>query len=69
MLQRTSGWTSALDRIGVYASVACFIHCLAMPVVLSLLAVYAHLLPAEEHIHRQLAVVVTLVGTLAIIAG
>jgi uncharacterized membrane protein YfcA len=69
MLQRTSSWTSSLDRVGVYASVVCFVHCLAMPVLLSLLSVYAHLLPTEEHIHRPLAMVVTVLGALAIASG
>lgn len=69
MFQRTFSWTEAVDRLGVIASVVCFIHCLAAPVVLSLLAVYAHFLPSEEHTHRVLAVCITLLGAIAILTG
>jgi uncharacterized membrane protein YfcA len=69
MSESTSSWTEALDRVGVYASAACFVHCMAMPVVLSLMAVYAHLLRSEEHTHRVLAVLVTLVGAMALMGG
>jgi len=54
------------DRAGVVASVLCFIHCVATPVLLSLSAVSAHFLPSEEHTHRLLAVLVTIIGTAAI---
>lgn len=61
-----SSWTAAFDRVGIIASAACFLHCLATPVVLSLSAVYAHFLPSEEHTHRTLAILVTLVGACAL---
>ncbi len=61
--------TGVLDRIGVYASVLCFIHCLATPIILSLLAVYAHFLPSEERTHRVLALFITLIGAVAILGG
>ncbi len=67
--QRSSTWTAAVDRLGVIASTVCFIHCLATPVIVSLLAVYAHFLPSEEHTHRVLAVVITLLGAIAILTG
>lgn len=66
---RGSRWTDAVDRLGVVASAVCFVHCLLMPVVLSLLAVYAHLLPSEEHTHRVLAVIVTGLGAVAVVSG
>lgn len=69
MSQSSSAWTETVDRLGVIASVVCFIHCLATPVILSLLAVYAHFLPSEEHTHRVLAVVITLLGAVAILTG
>ena len=69
MGQRNLVSTGVLDRIGVYASVACFLHCLATPIILSLLAVYAHFLPSEEHTHRVLAIFITVVGAVAILAG
>ena len=59
----------ALDRIGVFASTACFLHCLATPIVLSLLSVYAHFLPSEERTHRILAVFITIIGVLALLTG
>ncbi|HEX4650551.1 MAG TPA: MerC domain-containing protein [Granulicella sp.] len=61
--------TARLDRVGVYASALCFVHCLLTPVVLSFSAVAAHFLPTEEHTHRTLAVLVTLVGALALGTG
>ncbi len=61
--------TSTMDRLGVVASVGCAIHCMAMPLVVSLSAVYAHLLPTEEHTHRVLAVVVSCVGAIALGRG
>ena len=65
MSARTS-WPVFTDRLGIIASSVCFLHCLAAPVLLSLSAVYAHLLPSEEGTHRALAIVVTLVGAIAI---
>jgi uncharacterized membrane protein YfcA len=63
------GRMGALDRIGVFASTACFLHCLATPIVLSLLTVYAHFLPSEERTHRILAVFITVIGALALLTG
>ena len=69
MFTSESSFTDAFDGIGVWASAICFVHCLATPVVLSLSAVYAHFLPSEEHTHRVLAIVVTLVGAFALGKG
>jgi hypothetical protein len=57
------------DRLGIFVSAACFVHCILTPVVLSLSAVTAHFLPADEKIHRILAVCVAGVGGFAIITG
>ena len=57
------------DRFGVWTSAICVIHCLLAPVVLSLSAVAAHFLPAEESVHRTLALLVALFGTVALIFG
>ena len=59
----------AVDRLGIYASSVCFVHCLLTPVVLSLSAVTAHFLPSEEHTHRTLAVVVALLGAITLVTG
>jgi len=69
MPNRESAWTGTVDRVGMVASAACFVHCLVTPVVVSLLAVYAHFLPSEEDTHRVLAIVVTLLGALALGTG
>jgi hypothetical protein len=61
--------TRVADRLGVFASVTCFVHCLATPILLSASAVYAHFLPSEEHTHRVLAIAVTLIGVFAIGMG
>ncbi|ADW68331.1 MerC domain-containing protein [Granulicella tundricola] len=63
---QTSAWP---DRLGVYASAACILHCLITPVLLSLSAVFAHLLPSEERTHRTLALLVALLGVIALIRG
>ncbi len=57
------------DRIGIYASALCVIHCLFTPILLSFSAVLAHFLPAEESVHRTLAVLVALIGTFALLNG
>jgi hypothetical protein len=56
------------DRLGVFLSAACFVHCVFTPVVLSPSAVTAHFLPSEEKTHRVLAASVALVGGFAIIS-
>lgn len=60
------GWP---DRLGIWASALCMIHCVLTPVVLSLGAVSAHFLPSEERVHRALAVAIAAIGALALIRG
>ena len=57
------------DRLGIAASLGCFVHCLLTPVVFSLSAVSAHFLPLEERTHRTLAAIVACLGGLAFIQG
>jgi hypothetical protein len=57
------------DRLGIWASGLCFVHCLLAPIVISFSAVTAHLLPSEEKTHRFLAIVVTLLACAAILNG
>ena len=59
-------WT---DRFGVVTSALCVIHCLFTPVFVSYTAVAAHFLPADESVHRTLAVLVTCFGVFAVFAG
>src|SRR5580692_11723245 len=58
-----------VDRIGVWTSTACVIHCLLTPVVLSISAVSAHFLPSEEKTHRTLAVAIATLGAIALVKG
>jgi MerC mercury resistance protein len=57
------------DRLGIFASVLCFAHCVLAPMAVSLLPVAAHYVPSEEKIHRYLAVSAALSGALAIFFG
>ena len=57
------------DRVGVWTSTLCVVHCLLTPVLLSMSAVAAHFLPSEERVHRSLALAIALIGTFALIRG
>jgi peptidoglycan/LPS O-acetylase OafA/YrhL len=57
------------DRLGIYASAACVVHCMVTPVLLSFSVVFAHLLPSEERTHRTFAVAVAALGAIALIRG
>lgn len=57
------------DRVGVWASVLCVVHCLITPILLSMSAVFVHFLPSEEQTHRSLALMIALIGTIALIRG
>nr|WP_236657562.1 MerC domain-containing protein [Acidisarcina polymorpha] len=55
--------------MGVWTSALCIVHCLLTPILLSFSTVLAHFLPAEERVHRSLAVLVALFGTIALLIG
>ena len=57
------------DRLGIWTSALCVLHCLLTPVLLSFSAVLAHLLPGEERVHRGLAVSVACFGAFALLNG
>ena len=57
------------DRLGMWASTACVLHCMLTPALLSFSAVFAHLLPSEEHTHRFLAVAITAIGAISLLYG
>src|SRR5438105_7207533 len=57
------------DRVGIWASALCVVHCLLTPVLLSLSAVFVHFLPSEEWVHRSLALVIAFVGAIALVRG
>lgn len=68
-LNTRSSMSIRADRLGMFASILCFIHCVFTPVLLSLSAVVAHYLPSEEKIHRGLAASVAVLGLMAILFG
>jgi hypothetical protein len=57
------------DRVGVWASGFCIVHCLLTPVLLSMSTVIVHFLPSEEWVHRSLALVIALIGAIALVQG
>lgn len=65
----TAGSRQWADSLGVWTSTLCVIHCLLTPLLISFSAVLAHFLPAEEHVHRTLALLVALFGTVALLLG
>src|SRR5882757_1016257 len=61
--------TLPIDILGVGASALCIVHCLLTPVLLSFSPLLVHIVPSEESTHRSIAVVVALLGTVALIRG
>ena len=57
------------DTFGIWVSALCVVHCIATPLFISMSAVVAHFLPAEESVHRTLAAVVAAAGGIALIRG
>ncbi len=66
---RPAASISLADRVGIWASALCVVHCLATPFLISFSAVFAHFLPGEERIHRTLAVLITAFAAAALIRG
>jgi hypothetical protein len=58
-----------IDRCGVWASGLCVLHCVLTPILISSSAVFAHLIPGEERVHRQLAILVAALGAAAVANG
>jgi hypothetical protein len=59
----------ALDSLGACVSGICLVHCIAMPFVLAFAPAFAHLLPADEAIHRGLALLVVGAGLPSFVSG
>ncbi len=57
------------DKWGTIASLACVVHCIATPILFSVFAVAAQIVPTEQHTHRVLAVPVCLLGLFAMRSG
>lgn len=62
----TTPWA---DRLGIWTSALCIVHCIATPVLFAASAVFVHLIPGEEHVHRCLAFVVAALGAIALVQG
>jgi hypothetical protein len=60
---------ASADSLGVWASALCVVHCVLTPVLLSFSAVFAHLLPSDEKVHRSLAVSIAVIGSIALLYG
>jgi hypothetical protein len=61
--------TLSPDRLGIWASALCMVHCIATPFLLSFSSVFAHFLPGEERTHRTLAMLIAMIGAVAIVRG
>jgi uncharacterized membrane protein YfcA len=61
--------TLSPDRLGIWASMLCVVHCIATPFLLSFSSVFAHFLPGEERTHRVLAMLIAVIGAVAIVRG
>jgi uncharacterized membrane protein YdcZ (DUF606 family) len=59
----------ALDSLGACLSGICLVHCIAMPFILAFAPAFAHLLPADESIHRGLALLVVCAGLPSFVSG
>jgi hypothetical protein len=57
------------DRLGIWASALCVVHCIVTPVLLSMSVVFSRLIPGEERTHRTLAVGIAALGAIALING
>ncbi|MBK7584382.1 MAG: MerC domain-containing protein [Myxococcales bacterium] len=57
------------DTLGVIVSAACVVHCMAMPLVLSLLPALGLSFLANDGVHEVLAVLVVLLAVLAFVPG
>jgi hypothetical protein len=57
------------DKLGIWASALCVVHCIVTPALISASAVFAHFIPGEEKTHRTLAVGVAALGAIALVKG
>jgi MerC mercury resistance protein len=68
-LQSENVSTGKLDYLGIGVSLACAIHCIATPLVIAFLPVFAHSIPGSEKVHRVIALAVISVGAIAFRSG
>lgn len=66
---KTSEQAITSDRIGMWLSGVCLVHCVATPFLVALSPALAHFLPGDETVHRFLSVGILLIGSLAFVKG
>jgi hypothetical protein len=64
-----SAFAVSLDKIGILASGLCVVHCLALPLVLSVISVSSLDALGDERFHAVLSVFATLIATMALWQG
>lgn len=57
------------DRIGIGASALCLIHCLVLPMLLSVLPLVSHSFVENERVHQGLALFIVVTCGFALIPG
>jgi peptidoglycan/LPS O-acetylase OafA/YrhL len=57
------------DKLGMWTSALCVVHCILTPVLLSMSSVFAYLIPGEQRTHRTFAILVAALGAIALIQG
>ncbi|MCU1320203.1 MAG: MerC mercury resistance protein [Edaphobacter sp.] len=57
------------DKLGIWASALCLVHCVVTPILLSVSVVFAQVLPGEGKTHRFMAIGVAALGGVALING
>ena len=62
-------FTFSADKLGVWASVLCLVHCVVTPILLSLSVVFAQILPGDGRFHRPMAIGVAALGGVALVNG
>jgi hypothetical protein len=68
-LQSENVSTGKLDYLGIGVSLACAVHCIATPLAIAFLPVFAHAIPGSEKVHRVIALAVLSVGAIAFRSG
>lgn len=68
-MKTNRGIRAALDFAGIGLSLHCLVHCLALPLLIAFAPVILRGLPGDDVTHRNLAVMIGLVGLLAFRSG
>lgn len=68
-MKTSRGLRAASDFAGIGLSLLCLVHCLALPVLIAFAPTILRGLPGDDVTHRSLAVMIGLVGLLALRTG